>query len=660
VAQGQAGAWNEYVHANLLPRVFGFELLMAPYTVAHLKLGLLLSELGYTFAKHERLGVYLTNTLEQGVTHAETLGLPGYLSEEGTQAAVIKNQKPIMVVLGNPPYSAASANKGEWISKLVRDYYTVDGAPLGERNPKNLQDDYVKFIRFAQWRIENTGLGIVGFITNHGYLDNPTFRGMRQSLLKTFDDIYVFDLHGNSKKREVAPDGGKDENIFDIQQGVAILLAQRKPAEFRGDGSGTARVHHADLWGDRDVKYKALSQNDVASIQWTDVQPSSPLYLFIPVKGSQKLEYENWVALPEIMPVHSSCMNTARDALVIDVHKEDLVKRMRLIARGDENSAQLLEKLGVHDTGWWKFEDARSKLEQMHDIQARVMKCLYRPFDPRWLFYDSSFIDRPRTEVNSQMLQDNLSMVTTRQTKEPFAVVATDLVCGQHKIAAVYDRSYFFPLYLYSTPESTAGTLFAQAQTKREPNLAPSFTQSFASRLKLTFIPDGKGDLKRTFGPEDIFNYMYAVFHSPTYRSRYAEFFKTNFPRLPLTSDRKLFRGLATKGAELVSLHLLRSPLLDDFGTTFPVTGTNLVEKVQYAEEKVWINDRQYFGGLPAAVWEFRVGAYQVCDKWLKDRKDRKLTSDDIRHYQRIMVAFKETIRLMNEIDAAIPGWPIG
>lgn len=233
MALGQAGAWKSYVRDKLLPRLFGFELLMAPYAVAHLKLGLLLSKLGYTFGKHERLGVFLTNTLEQGVTAGETLGLAGYLSEEGNAAAEIKSRKPIMVVTGNPPYSGHSANKGDWISNLVRDYYFVDGQPLGERNPKWLQDDYVKFIRFAQWRIQQTGQGIVAFITNHGYLDNPTFRGMRQHLMNTFDEIYVLDLHGNSKKKETAPDGSKDENVFDIQQGVAILLAVKHPLPAR-------------------------------------------------------------------------------------------------------------------------------------------------------------------------------------------------------------------------------------------------------------------------------------------------------------------------------------------------------------------------------------------------------------------------------------------
>jgi len=230
INQGQKGMWNDYVAEKLLPRLFGFELLMAPYAVAHLKLGLLLGETGYQFQSDQRLGIYLTNTLEEAVKRSDTL-FARWITEEANAAAEVKREKPIMVVVGNPPYSGHSANKGKWARQLVDRYKTIDGKPLGEKNPKWLQDDYVKFLAFGQWRIECTGQGILGFITNHAYLDNPTFRGMRQSLLNTFTDIYILNLHGNAKKRELTPDGGKDENVFDIQQGVAICLMVKYPEE---------------------------------------------------------------------------------------------------------------------------------------------------------------------------------------------------------------------------------------------------------------------------------------------------------------------------------------------------------------------------------------------------------------------------------------------
>ncbi len=243
----QKGAWDGYVAKHLLNRLFGFELLMAPYAVAHLKLGMELQETGYSFGSDQRLGIYLTNTLEEAAKKSEKL-FAQWISDEANAAASIKRDLPIMVVLGNPPYSGHSANRSweidnrgkkvpNFIGRLLQDYYKVDGQPLGERNPKWLQDDYVKFLRFGQWRIERTGAGILAFITNHGYLDNPTFRGMRQQLMKAFTDIYVLNLHGNAKKKEVCPDGSKDENVFDIQQGVTLgIFVKESGKEKPGEG----------------------------------------------------------------------------------------------------------------------------------------------------------------------------------------------------------------------------------------------------------------------------------------------------------------------------------------------------------------------------------------------------------------------------------------
>jgi predicted helicase len=295
--KGQQGLWDNYVAEKLLPRIFGFELLMAPYAVAHLKLGLLLQETGYEFQSDQRLGIYLTNTLDEAIKHSETL-FAKWISEEANAAAEIKKDKPIMVVLGNPPYSGHSANKGEWARQLVERYKTVDGKPLGEKNSKWLQDDYVKFLAFGQWRIERTGQGILGFITNHSYLDNPTFRGMRQSLMNTFTDIYILNLHGNSKKKEVAPDGGKDENVFDIQQGVAICLLVKEP-----DKTEPARVHYADYWGLREGKYQALVEADISVTEWEELKPDSPYYFLIKRDETDLAEYMKGWKLTDVFPI---------------------------------------------------------------------------------------------------------------------------------------------------------------------------------------------------------------------------------------------------------------------------------------------------------------------------------------------------------------------
>ncbi len=624
MSKRQGGAWQDYVRQNLLPRLFGFELLMAPYVIAHLKLGLLLRELGYEWGKEDRLKIYLTNTLDEGVTHSETLGdLGWYISQEASEAAQVKKNTPIMVVIGNPPYSGHSANTGKWIAGLVRDYYFVDGQPLGERNPKWLQDDYVKFIRFAQWRIQQTGHGVLAFITNHGYLDNPTFRGMRQHLLKTFDEIYVLDLHGNSKKKERAPDGGKDENVFDIQQGVAILLAVKLPTSKKG----LAQVHHAHLYGEREGKYAFLERNMVASIEWTDLQPAAPFYLFVPQNLRRRKGYERGWKLTDVFPVNSVGIVTGQDDATIGFTRPESLKL-----------AQVLKVKGDN-----------------------LQPITYRPFDFRFVVYDSGVVTRPRTEVMQHMLgKENMGLIFMRQValQDEYSHfgVSSHLIDNRSFYSNKGIMS-FAPLYLY--PNGDYPAMLFDHSNGRRPNLSDEFVADCSQHLGLAFIPDGAGDLKKTFGPEDVFNYAYAVFHSPTYRERYAEFLKIDFPRLPLTSDKRLFAKLAAKGAALINLHLLKSPALDNFISSYPVSGNNAVEKIRYEKKKVWINDTQYFGGIPESVWTFKVGGYQVCDKWLKDRKGRALGHNDILHYQRVVVALKETMRLMLEIDKAIPGFPL-
>lgn len=682
----QAGQWQQK-SKELLGRIFGFELLMAPYVVAHLKLGLELKELGAPLeGKDERLHVYLTNTLEEGISRAETLaGLGSYIAEESSDAAAVKKREDIMVVLGNPPYSGHSANasvgpdgKPNFIGKLLKEYYFVDGAPLGEKNPKWLQDDYVKFIRFGEWRIDQTGHGVLAFITNHGYLDNPTFRGMRQHLMKTFDEIYVLDLHGNSKKKEKAPDGGKDENVFDIQQGVAILLAVKNPAA-SGAPHTPAVVWHAELWGTREEKYIVLRESSLNKIEWKEVQPEKSLYLFKPYETSLQDEFRKFYKVSDIFPLNVLGFQTHRDFFAVDFDREVLRQRISEMRDTKISDEDLRRKYGLSDKRDWQVEIARKKLRQTINWEKYLIGCDYRPFDNRFIFFNEIVADRPRSElVHNVANQANLCLNLVRQTK---ANTWAHILVSDKPTPAVYieikDGSSVFPLYLYTTPEETAGTLFAQSETTRKPNLSPAFIQAVEQKLGMPYVEESplrpadtspkSEDLGETgWGPEDVFYYAYAVFHSPTYRSRYAEFLKIDFPRLPLTSDRGLFFALAQRGRELVSLHLLKNPLLEEFLTTYPAAGDNRVEKVVFAPEpkksgvgRVYINAQQYFGGLPEAVWNFKIGGYQVCDKWLKDRKGRALTSEDINHYQRVVVALQGTIRLMAEIDALIPHWPI-
>lgn len=642
LSHGQQGSWNNYVAEKLLPRIFGFELLMAPYAVAHLKLGLLLQDTGYEFQSDQRLGIYLTNTLEEAIKHSETL-FAQWITEEANAAAKIKKDEPIMVVLGNPPYSVSSLNRGEWIDTLLEDYKK----DLHEKK-LNIDDDYIKFIKFAQWRIEETGYGILGFITNSSYLDGLTHRRMRESLLDSFSKIYILNLHGSSRRGEKAPGNVKDENVFDIQQGVAIGIFVKEPGVI-----GNTQVYYADIWGTWGSKYKTLFESDVASTNWQELTPTAPYFFLVLKDFSLQEEYELGWSLTDILKGVSG-IETKRDTFAIDFDKQRLINRVEDFVDSSSSIEEIKDKYALRDNEW-NVAQARETLRKNRSWESEFVPCLCRPFDERYIIYNDVILARTRGAIMSTLNKSNLGLIAARQTKEDFAVLATSCVCT-HKIVTVYDRSFVFPLYLYPAE----GEMQFDGG-KRRPNLNPEFIKAVQEKLGLKFVEDGRGDLKETFGPEDIFNYAYAVFHSPTYRSRYAEFLKIDFPRLPLTSDKKLFEALAAKGAELVALHLMESPTLDKPITHYPVTGSNEVEKVSHDDnnQRVRINKTQYFEGVPPEVWEFHIGGYQVAQKWLKDRKGRILTYDDLTHYQKVIVALKETIRLMAEIDDLIPGWPV-
>lgn len=686
--RGQYVSWSEYVQDSLLPRIFGFELLMAPYAVAHLKLGLLLQDTGYNFRSDERLGVFLTNTLEDAAKKSDIL-FAKYISDESNAAAAIKRDKPVMVVLGNPPYSGHSANKGDWIRNLVRDYYFVDGKPLGERNPKWLQDDYVKFIRWSQWRLERTGAGIHAYISNNGYLDNPTFRGMRQQLMRTFDEIHVLDLHGSSKKKEACSDGSKDENVFDIQQGVAIGIFSRDPSLRRNEATAavsseeiataTAQprndspctVHHADLHGLREAKYRVLGAEALEHTEWSRLLPTQPRYRFTPEDAGLRSEFDEGWPVNRAFLVGSVGIVTARDNLVIGWTEDEIWSRIQDFAALPAEEARSKYALG-RDVRDWKVSLAQQDITDSGPSGSRLAQMLYRPFDVRYTYFTGKtrgFHCMPRPEVSGHVTAGpNLVLAAPKRVElgNTWQHVLVTRHLLEHVAVSLKTIDYQFPLYLY--PSAGKKDLFdsgepSNAPGGRRPNLSPDFIKEFSAKLGLSFVQDGKGDLKKTFGPENVFDYIYAVFHSPTYRKRYAEFLKIDFPRVPLTSSKPLFRKLCRLGAELVALHLMESPKMDRLVTKYPKSGNNAVTKVSYSDEirRVLINDDQYFSGIRPEEWEFHIGGYQVLAKWLKDRKKakRKLSSDDIRHYQRIVVAIRETIKLMSAIDKAIPKWPI-
>jgi predicted helicase len=420
-----------------------------------------------------------------------------------------------------------------------------------------------------------------------------------------------------------------------------------------------ANVQHAHLYGERKGKYAFLEQNHAGSVEWTTLQPPAPSYFFAPQELKRRKEYERGWKITEVMPANSLGVTTARDEFAVAFERRTLEKRIAEFAGKSKTDLQLLEEYGLHNTESWDISKSRTRLRRAR--QSEVLSHYnYRPFDTRWTYYDSAILERERREVMSHLHnQNNLALVTLRRSRgqELWNFVFIGAYPIDKSFITSLDNAFVFPLYLY--PNGNYPPSLFDYENGRRPNLSDKFIADCSQKLSLTFIPDGKGDLKKTFGPEDVFNYTYAVFQSPTYRERYAEFLKIDFPRLPLTSDKKLFAKLAAKGAELVSLHLLKAPALDEFISTYPIAGDNVVERVQYEKKKVWINDVQYFGDVPQIVWEFKIGGYQICDKWLKDRKGRALANTDLTHYQRMIVALKETMRIIAEIDRAIPRFPL-
>jgi len=640
---GQGGKQG-FIRNQILKNYYALELMMAPYAIGHMKISYLLESLGCQLQGDDSFQLYLTNTLE--MEEIEQISIPGVsaLSVESRLAGKVKRE-PILVIMGNPPYSGISANKNAWTEQLLKtdvdgaqSYYTVDGKPLGEKNPKWLQDDYVKFLRFAQWKIHEAGKGIVAMITNHSYLDNPTFRGMRQSLMKTFDKIYILDLHGNSLKKETAPDGGKDENVFDIRQGVAIALFV-KTAKNKSEN-----IFHKDIYGLRNKKYDWLNKHDVGTCDYEETEPSSPYYFFVPRATENIQYYLGWPIITDIFQVFGVGMTTARDGFVVDGDKNKLLNRIRLFKHSDLDDDGLHKAFDIRKKKGWSIRKAWNQLQEIqdHEIDKLIIRVNYRPFDDRYIFYHDSLVWRTVKRVMRHMLEgENLGVIVPKQFKEQPGAFITKTIIG-HKTVSAYDINYLFPLYLYPDPNNK--NLFDFGSSEKTPN----FTKEFLKKIM--------GSNSEHFTAEDILFYIYSVLYCNIYRATYSHYLKFDFPRIPFTRNPELFMASASLGQRLANLHLLKSPELDQPTVKYQGQGDDhTIGKPVYNEEeqRVYINKTHYFEGVAPEVWNYQIGGYQVLDKYLKDRKGRKM--DDPRHYIHIATALEKTIEIQAEIDALYP-----
>lgn len=635
--------WSSYIEEHLIPRLHGFELLMASYSMCHMKIDMILTELGYKpSANPPRLGVYLTNSLEEGEREVQDLFMAQWLTREAREASDIKRKTPIMCILGNPPYSGESSNKGEWIMDLMEAYKKEPGGKqkLQERNPKWLNDDYVKFIRMSEHLIDKNGEGVLGFITNHGYLDNPTFRGMRWHLMRSFSKIYVLDLHGNSKKKEVTPEGKPDKNVFDIQQGVSIIIAIKKKGIKDKKGLPLAKVLHGDLWGQREQKYQALFDSTLCSFPWQTITPQEPQFAFIPRDYALEEQYQQGFAVHEFMPVNSVGIVTARDALTIDSDKDILWQRVQDFAQLDTEEARLKYNLGK-DVQDWQVGSAQKDV-QNNLTTEKITPIAYRPFDTRWTLYTGTsrgFHCRPRGEVMQHMLHKNIAMAVSKQHKASdgfyHVIVHTGISESSLTSNKTAEIGYSLPLYLYQNSDNP--------EQERLVNFEPKLYK------KLQKIAEHK-----ELGTPDelaVFDYIYAVLHCPAYRQTYAEFLKYDFPRIPWPANADEFWRLREQGEQLRQLHLMQPNAIGD--TPYPLMGEgdNRIDKPKLKDQQIWINKTQYFDQVPKGVWEFYIGGYQPAQKWLKDRRRQEVTFSDIQHYQKIIKILSRTQEIMREIS---------
>ena len=630
------GIWQQYVEQHLLPRLNGFEILMASYAVAHIKLDMLLGETGYQHQTDKRLHVYLTNSLEESNNEPRTL-FAQWLSREATEANVIKRDYPVMVMIGNPPYSVSSQNKGEWINKLLEDYKK----DLNERNIQPLSDDYIKFMRLGQYYVEKNNSGVLAYISNNGFIDGVIHRQIRKELMRAFDKIYVLDLHGNSRKKETALDGSKDENVFDIMQGVSINIFIRTKAS----SSTQAEVYHFDLYGEREDKYHFLNENSLNSVAWQELKPQAPQYFFVPKDFASQEEYEKGFAVKELFRLCNAGSKTERDSLNIHFTDED---RLSVLKDFKElGIAELVDKYHTKDSRDWQVLLAQKDLQTNPIIATRIS---YRPLDARYINYTGKtkgIMGYPRFDIMCHMIRPNVGLCLVRNNRR-------------------YEETYFISngiadkSYISSNDDITIFPLYAYKENMGKEERIVNFNKDLYDKIAkgLNYLPcyddnvlvDPTSEYNGVLYPQDLFDYIYAVLHCPSYRERYKEFLKIDFPRIPYPTDWEKFRDLAEKGEELRQLHLMED-LPNSTGVSFPQAGTLQVDCYRWEQNRAYINNEQYFEGVPESAWNFYIGGYQPAQKWLKDRKGMTLSFEDVKHYQRIIYVLQQTERMMKEID---------
>ncbi len=634
----------------LIDKFCGFEFLIAPYTIAHLKISQSFKEeFNSPLNDDESLKIALTNTLYSKSISKEqndqnTLFTLIDLTKEFKKAQKIKEEQ-ILIITGNPPYSGASSNKGlyedeikisyglepskanlnneqkKWISSYFKEKSKQNTSTFkaiyekhkleNEKNPKVMLDDYVKFIRFAQSKIDSQESGIFAFISNNSFLDNPTFRGMRYSLMQSFDKIYILNLHGDTRKKEKAPDGSKDDNVFDIMQGVSINIFIKQNSKAKN-----TNIYYHDLYGKRKDKYEFLYENDLNSIKWTLVKNNEPFYLFLPQNNDLLEEYNKGISVKDIFMLSSVGIASSKDAILISTNNKKLEQQV------------------------YNFYNEFDK--------KYIKEIAYKPFDTQKIYYDIKKVERPRIDIMEHFLgYENIGLIYDRGTnlKEISNLFISSKVIDKHLVGA---NSYVSPLYLYPTTRSK------KFLKKENPNFNEENFTSKIENFKESFRTFIDELYKEKFSPEDILGYIYAVLFHKIYREKYLDFLKIDFPKIPFTKDKNTFKNLSKLGLKLVNLHLLKNDELDfNVGEALfkDIKNKNFkIQKIKYNKDvkELFINESLYFNKVSPEIYEFKIGGYAVLDKYLKSHKEEDI---DHKYFTLIIQTLDETLKIQDEIS---------
>ena len=615
---GIAGVWENIVSDFILKRLYGFEFLIVPYVLAHFRIHEYLKDLNYDYKKNDRLQLYLTNTLDNSA--GGQVKMFPQMQAESDNAYRIKNEEPILVIMGNPPYNNKSEeiNRKEWIENLLKDYKEN----LNEKKI-NLDDDYIKFIRFAHWKMENAEKGIIGIIVNNSFISGVTHREMRRKLMQTFDKIYILDLHGNVNKGERCPDGSLDFNIFNIKEvGVCIALFVKTGLK----NNKNKGIYFNEVFGTQDYKKNYLIDKSIADEKWVELEDDKKWHWFTKVKSNEKYLNE-FIGLNKIFDNINSGVKTDRDSLFIDKDKNELTKRMKILFSKNLNE-DFINKYNVKNSSGYKLVE---KIKNENFEENNIIKMHYRPFDFQFIYYKVGITSRPSYMITKHFInRENIGLIFTRNiTDNDYRhTFITDKMIDVHINSG---QDYIAPLYLYE--ENSAD------EFKLDSSCKPNWTDSFKEFLK-NYISDN---------PKEILNYIYAILYSPTYRENYKEDLKYDYPRIPFTKDKKIFDRLQKLGGELIDLHLLKKVPQNNAG--YPNKGEHKISYSKYNEEekRLYINEKQYFENVKKEVYNYSIGGYKPIEKYIKARDI--LTLKDISHLIKVIAVIERTIYLQEEID---------